>query len=179
MRKPRVIIAAFLHETNCFCPDKTGRKEYEERELLDSDEIIPYYKGLVKRLGGIIAGLEDEGIEIIPIMSATAMPSGLVTKEMFEFAENKIVQTIKGTENVDGILLELHGAMVSETTLDGDGTILKAIRNLVGSGMPLIAVLDLHGNVSDAMAENADAFFMDELCPHTDCFERGYEGGSV
>ena len=177
MKKARVIIAKFSHETNCFCSYKAGLKEFEEFELKDRDEVILCHKGKGTRMGGIIAGLESEGIEIVPIMSTEAMPSGLVTKEMFEFAKNRIVQAIKDTENADGILLELHGAMVSEATLDGDGTLLKAVRNTAGSEMPIVAVLDLHACVSDMMVENANVLIIDELYPHIDGFERGYEAG--
>jgi len=175
MKKPRVVVAEFQHETNCFCPAKAGRKEYEAQYLKDSDEVIPFFKDTRTEIGGIIEASEKEGFAIVPVMAANASPSGLVTKEMFEFAKNKIVQTINDTGNIDGILLALHGAMVSEGVPDGEGALLKAIRNVVGSEMPIIATLDLHGNVTDAMVENADAFFPYETYPHIDCFERGYE----
>jgi len=177
MKKPRVLIASFSHETNCFCPAKAGRKEYEERYLKNSDEVIPYFKGTRTPMGGIIEASEDERFEVLPIIAASATPTGLTTKEMFEFVKNKIVQTINGTENVDGIFLALHGAMVSEGTPDSEGALLKAIRNVVGPGMPIVATLDLHGNVTNAMVENANVFFPYEAYPHIDGFERGYEAG--
>ena len=177
MKKPRVLIASFAHETNCFCPGKAGRKEYEARYLKDSGEVIPYFKGTGTSMGGIIEVSEDEGFEVVPIMAASATPTGLTTKEMFEFAKNKIVQTINDTENVEGILLALHGAMVSESAPDAEGALLNAIRNVVGPGVPIVATLDLHGNMTDAMVENADVFFPYETYPHIDEFERGYEAG--
>ncbi len=177
MKKPRVVVAEFKHETNCFCPSKTGRKEYEARYLKDSEEVIPFFKDTRTEVGGIIEASEKEGFGIIPVMAANASPSGLVTKEMFEFAKNKIVQTINDTENVEGIFLALHGAMVAEGVPDGEGDLLKAIRNVVGPGMPIVATLDLHGNVTDAMVENVDVFFPYETYPHIDMFERGYEAG--
>ena len=177
MRKTRVIVAEFKHETNCFCPNKAGRKEFEEWYLKDSDEVVPYFKGTRTDMGGIIEASENEGFEIVPVIATFAWPTGLVTKEMFEFAKNKIVQTIKDTKNVDGVLLSLHGAMVSETAPDSEGELLKAIRNAIGSKIPIVTTLDLHGNVTNTMVENADAFFPYETYPHTDCFERGYEAG--
>ncbi len=177
MKKPRVLIASFMHETNCFCHSKAGRKEYEARYLLDSGEVILYFKGTRTGMGGIIEASEDEGFEVFPIMAASATPTGLTTKEMFEFAKNKIVQAINDTENIDGILLVLHGAMVAEGIPDAEGTLLKAIRNVVGPGMPIVSTLDLHGNMTNAMVENADVFFPYETYPHIDEFERGYEAG--
>ena len=167
MKRVRVAVAEFKHETNCFCPNKAGRKEYEERYLKDSDEVIPYFKGTGTEIGGMIAASENERFEIIPIMAAFATPTGLTTKEMFEFAKDKIISNI-ATKNVDGILLSLHGAMVSEAALDGEGELLKVIRKVVGPSTPIVTTLDLHGNVTDTMVENADAFFPYETYPHID-----------
>lgn len=177
VKRARVAIAEFKHETNCFCPNKAGRKEYEEAYLKDSDEVIPYFKGTRTDIGGMIEASKNEGFEIIPIMATFATPTGLTTREMFEFAKNKIVKNITATKNVDGVLLSLHGAMVSETALDAEGDLLKAIRNAIGPRMPIVATLDLHGNVTGTMVENADVFFPYETYPHIDGFERGYEAG--
>ena len=177
MKNLRVVVAEFKHETNCFCPNKAGRKEYEERCLKDSDEVIPYFKGTMTEIGGMIEASENEGFEIIPVMAASATPSGLTTKEMFEFAKSKMVKAISDTKDIDGVFLSLHGAMVSETVPDSEGAFLKAIRKVVGPEMPIVATLDLHGNVTEEMVENADAFFPYETYPHIDSFERGYEAG--
>lgn len=177
MKRARVIIAEFQHETNCFSPAKAGRKEFEERLLKDSDEVIPFLKGKRTAVGGFIEASEKEGFEIIPVMAAFAEPSGLVTRDMFEFAKNKIIQAIKDTKDLDGVLLAIHGAMVSEAGMDSEGDLLSAIRSVVGSEIPIVAPLDLHGNVTNTMVENANVFFPYETYPHIDGFERGYEAG--
>lgn len=177
MIKGRVLIAEFEHETNCFCLDMTGRRQFEERHLTSTKDVIPFFKGTRTNLGGFIAAMEEEDFEIIPVLAASATPGGLVTKEMFESTKSEIVQAIKNTANIDGILLDLHGAMVSENEPDGEGALLKTIREAAGAKMPIISTLDLHANVTDIMIENATAFFPYEKYPHTDCFERGYEAG--
>ena len=134
MKNPRIIVAEFKHETNCFCPNKAGRKEYEERYLKDSDEIIPFFKGTRTEIGGIIEASGREEFEIIPVMAANATPSGLTTKEMFEFAKNKIAKAVSEIKDIDGVLLSLHGAMVSEAAPDSEGALLKAIRDVTGPG---------------------------------------------
>jgi microcystin degradation protein MlrC len=177
LKRVRVVVAEFKHETNCFCPNKAGRKEYEEAYLKDADEVIPYFQGTKTDIGGMIEASNDENFEIIPIMATFATPTGLTTTEMFEYAKNKIVRGIVATKNIDGILLSLHGAMVSETTLDAEGDLLRAIRKVVGSSKPIVATLDLHGNVTEAMVKNANAFFPYETYPHIDGYDRGYEAG--
>ncbi len=177
MGKSKVLIAEFEHETNCFCPDKTGRSQFEERHLVNARDVIPFFKATQTNLGGFIAALEDKEFEIIPVIAASATPSGVVTRDMFEFMKKEIIQAIKTTGIIDGILLDLHGAMVLENTPDGEGALLKAIREVAGSRVPIISTLDLHANITNTMIENATAFFPYENYPHTDCFERGYEAG--
>ena len=58
-RKIRVALAEFKHETNCFCPNKAGRKEYEEQYLKEADEILSFFKDTRTEIGGmtVAAGL--------------------------------------------------------------------------------------------------------------------------
>ena len=138
MTKGKVIIAEFEHETNCFCLDTTDRRQFEERHLTSAKNVIPFFKGTRTNLGGFIAAMEEEDFEIIPVIAASATPGGLVTKEMFESTKSEIVQVIKNMANIDGILLDLHGAMVSENESDGEGALLKTIREAAGAKMPII-----------------------------------------
>ena len=70
MKRARVLVAEFQHETNCFSPGRAGRKEFEERLLKDSDEVITFYKGKRTVVGGFIEASEKEGFEIIPVMAS-------------------------------------------------------------------------------------------------------------
>jgi microcystin degradation protein MlrC len=178
MRKSKILIAEFEHETNCFCPDKTGRRQFEECHLINARDVISFFQGTRTNLGGFITALEGKEYEIIPVIAASATPGGVVTRDMFEFTKKEIIKSIKTSGIVDGILLDLHGAMVSENIPDGEGALLKAIREVVGTKVPVISTLDLHANVTNTMIENATAFFPYENYPHTDCFERGYEAGN-
>lgn len=179
MRKLRVVTAHFSHETNVFCPFKTGWKEYEERDLRGPDELFPAFEGTRTTIGGFLEALTGEEVELIPIISASATPAGKVTGEIYEYVTGKIIGGIKDAGKVDGVLLALHGAMVSEVAEDGEGTLLKAIREVVGAEIPIVCTLDLHANVTDEMVEYADAFFPYENYPHTDAFERGYEAAKL
>src|SRR4030043_1532279 len=106
MKRPRIAVAEFKHETNCFCPNKAGRKEYEDAYLKFDDEVISYFRGTKTDVGGMIAAAEKEEFEIVPIMATFATPTGLTTKDMFDFARERIIKTITET-NPDGVLLSL------------------------------------------------------------------------
>ena len=178
MKKTKVVVAEFQHETNIFCPVKAGRKEFEEFYYKESDDLLTSFSGTGTIMGGFLKALEDEDIDIVPVVATQANPCGLVKREMFEFVKDLLIRTIEAHPDVNGILLGLHGAMVSEVALDSEGELLKALRDVAGPKMPIVATLDLHGNVTPQMVENANAFFPYESYPHIDCFDRGYEAGN-
>jgi microcystin degradation protein MlrC len=129
-------------------------------------------------MGGFIKALENEDIDIVPVLATQAHPCGLVKREMFEFVKARLTKTVEAHPDANGILLGLHGAMVSEVAPDSEGELLKALRGVVGPKTPIVATLDLHGNVTPQMVANANVFFPYESYPHIDCFDRGYEAGS-
>jgi microcystin degradation protein MlrC len=74
---------------------------------------------------------------------------------------------------VDGVYLDLHGAMVSERYDDGEGELLRRVREAVGPRVPIAASLDLHANVTRAMVERADALVAYRTYPHVDMADTG------
>lgn len=85
----------------------------------------------------------------------------------------EIVQSIAASGPLDGILLELHGAMVAHHIDDGEGELLTRVRKLVGPGVPISVPLDLHANVTPEMVEKADYLDLYRYYPHVDMAETG------
>ncbi|MGI6603584.1 MAG: M81 family metallopeptidase [bacterium] len=175
----RVLIGEFKHETNVFCSTKTDIPQFQARSLKLGDEILPFFKGVRVEMGGIIAGCEEEGLEMVPSVAANAMPGGLVTQEAFEFVRDEMVKAIKSVGSVDGIVLSLHGAMVVENYSDGEGMLLTALREVVGPDVPIMASLDHHTNLTNTMLEQATALFAYDTYPHIDQYDRGYEAAKT
>ncbi|MDF1749875.1 MAG: M81 family metallopeptidase, partial [Alphaproteobacteria bacterium] len=74
---------------------------------------------------------------------------------------------------LDGLYLDLHGAMVCEHLQDGEGELLRRIRALVGPELPIAVSLDLHANVTEAMVRHADVLDIYRTYPHVDMGETG------
>ncbi len=85
------------------------------------------------------------------------------------------IEAVLMRETPDAIVLDLHGAMVTESHDDGDGAVLKRVRLAAGAGMPIVATLDLHANVGPDMLECATALIPFDTYPHIDNAERGKE----
>jgi microcystin degradation protein MlrC len=126
-------------------------------------------------LGGMIEKCNQLGIEIVPMISAYTGPSGIITKETYNLLEKELLTNIQTVGEVDGICLALHGAGVAEGIDDLEGSLLKALRNVVGYGIPIVVTLDLHANVSETMVQESDSLFGVNFYPHTDSHQRGKE----
>ncbi|MBE7001903.1 MAG: M81 family metallopeptidase [Ruminococcaceae bacterium] len=170
--KKNVLTITFSHETNAFCPKKTDIQDFRNMYLYVGEEAFTMQRGRREGVGAFLEVFEGcDDFTLIPTLSAWACPSGVVTANMYDFALNQIETVIHNHKNIDGVLLNLHGAMVAEGHDDGEGDLLEWIRNLVGWEIPVIASLDLHANVTDKMAKCATALIPCEEYPHTDTYE--------
>ncbi|MHB9030340.1 MAG: M81 family metallopeptidase, partial [Candidatus Latescibacterota bacterium] len=169
-----MMIGCFAHETNEFNPNRTGLHEFRIRELLSGDEVIAKRRNTGTELGGFIAALERSGVEMIPSVSAFAMPAGPVTVEAIDAVLGSMLDTLDRSP-ADGVLLSLHGAMVAEEHDDGEGYVLSRIREKIGRDIPIVSTLDLHATLTPLMAEMADALTVYRTYPHMDMAERGRE----
>jgi microcystin degradation protein MlrC len=173
----RVALGGFLHETNSFAP-----RPADHAAFLRGDGYIPLVRGraLLDRAAGInlgISGALDHaraaGWEAVPLLWAGAIPSGRVTRDAFERIAGELVERLAAALPVDGVLLDLHGAMQCEHLDDGEGALLARVRAAIGPDAPIAAALDLHANVTAAMAEAADLLVGFRTYPHVDMAETG------
>ena len=86
-----------------------------------------------------------------------ASPSAHVTRDAYERIVGEMLARLQQRGPVDGVYLDLHGAMVTEHLDDGEGELLRArARQSSGTRVPVVASLDLHANVTRAMMQHAD-----------------------
>ena len=174
----RILIGEFKHETNTFCSRKTELDDFRSRFLKIGEEMVSFFSGTRVEIGGFLDACRDRKMEAVPTVAANATPGGIVTEEAFRFISEELLRKCREEKgHYDGILLSLHGAMVTESTLDGEGDLLASIREATGPDVPILATLDLHANVSGKMAGLADAFFPYKSYPHVDQYDRAYEAG--
>jgi len=175
----RFVICGIGHETHTFSSIPANRESFEIYDLTIGEEIIQRFRGTNTEVGGYLDYCEQAGIEVIPTLTAFAMPSGKVTTVALEEFLEAILKMIQDADPVDGVLVRLHGAMVSEDQDDADGYILKQIREVVGEDVPVVATFDLHANLTQAMAKYADILVGYDTYPHIDLYERGYEAAEL
>lgn len=173
--KYKILIAGFQHETNTFAPSKAAYENFIHGEgfpQLARGEDVLKLRDVNIPVGGFINEAEKFEFELIPIIWAGASPSAHVEKETYERIACEITQAAVD-HSIDGIYLDLHGAMVAEHIDDGEGVLLSRLRQIVGDHIPMIASLDLHANVTELMLDSADALTAYRTYPHIDMAETG------
>ena len=177
----RLAVAGFAHESNTFHSQPTDMGDFgvDEFRYKEGDSIIPYYAETFHEIAGYIAGAEQFGYEIFPIIAAGATPAGAVTTEAYEYFTGRILDGLKRGPEVDGVLLALHGAMVAEGYPHADAETVRRVRELVGPDIPIAVTHDYHANVPPELVDAADALVIYKTNPHIDQRERGLQAASI
>jgi microcystin degradation protein MlrC len=177
MTAPRIAIGGFLHETNTFAPSKATYADFVDgggsSRMAVGEEIFTHLKGVNAAIAGAIRVGEAEGWELIPTLFCGASPSAHVTEDAFERIAHDLLGMIAAAGPLDGVMLDLHGAMVTEHLEDGEGELLARVRALVGPDVPVAVALDLHANVTSRMVAEADILDSYRTYPHVDMTETG------
>ncbi len=170
----RFFVAMLAHETNTFSSIPTDRHQFEAHDLRYGGELLEAYRDTGTCLGGMIAAARAHDIGLAPSLAATASPAGRVTKEFYAEARERLLADLRAAGSLDGVLLDLHGAMVVDGLDDGEGDLLGAMRATVGA-LPIAVTLDFHANVTRAMVEAATLLHGYKTYPHVDMDARGRE----
>lgn len=96
-----------------------------------------------------------------------------VTRHAFETIVTMMLDDLAAAQPLDAVYLDLHGAMVTEDFDDGEGELMRRVREAVGPAVPVVAALDYHANVTPTMMDNASAFAVYRTNPHMDKYETG------
>jgi len=172
-----IAVGGFQHETNTFAPSKANFAAFEAGggwpELTLGERIAPRLEGANIPAAGAIAALHAAGHRTVGLAWGAASPSAHVTKDAFERIGGEIVARVAAAMPVDGVYLDLHGAMVTEHLDDGEGELLARVRRVVGPRVPVVASLDLHANMSQAMIDQSDGMVAYCTYPHVDMAPTG------
>lgn len=173
----RVAMGGFLHETNTFAPSPATYADFVQgggyMPMVRGREMLAACAGINLGISGAVEAAERARWELVPLLWAGAIPSAPVTRDAYERIAAELIEGVRKAGPLDGIFLDLHGAMVCEHLDDGEGELLARVRDVVGPDVPVVACLDLHGNVTSRMVEMADALVGFRTYPHVDMADSG------
>ncbi len=176
MKSLKVLVAGYQHETNTFAPSKADWAAFNRGDsfpaFIHGQAMLDKLTGVNIPVGGFIDVARTRGWQLVPSSWCGAIPSSYVTEDAFERISASILADVqKG--GFDAVYLDLHGAAVAEHVDDTEGELLARIRRVVGPGMPVVASLDLHANVTHRMLQEADALVAYRSYPHVDMAATG------
>ena len=167
--QPRILVGRLFPESHAFSPFVTRASEFAVARGAD---LLAEARTSGTTLGGIVRQLDRLDAHVVPSVSASAPPSGLVDPEFYQLIKAELIDTAIMTAP-DAIALELHGAMGTTGLADVEGDLLTALRSAVGPDVVIGVGLDLHGHLTPAMLAAADFCIACKANPHADIVECG------
>jgi Uncharacterized conserved protein len=156
-RKLRILTCGIRHESNTFSTLMTTEADFRVSRGFDA------LKG--QQWAEVC---EKENIELIPTVHAYAWPGGVVEKSIFDKYKNEILESVKTAGKLDGIYLDMHGALHVDGYDDAQATFIKEIRDIVGDKVLIGGSFDLHGNLSPDFVRHINILTAYRTAPHRD-----------
>ena len=153
----KILVGSFQCESNTFSDAKAGK---------DSFYILHGEEAKNKLFASHL--FEEKGYEVVPLVYAVSLPSGMVTRECFDEVLADFRAEAAKHPDADGIYLYLHGAMYVEGLGSGEEWTVKELRKTVGDKIPISVNQDFHGNIAEGLVENVQAISGYRTAPHTD-----------
>src|SRR6266568_2743859 len=173
----RIAVGGFQHETNTFAPQRATWDDFERADawpgFVRGAELIDAVQGYNIPIAGAVEALRARGHELLPLCWCSAPPSSYVEREAYERVAGAIIEDLAAQAPIDGVYLDLHGAMVAEHYEDGEGELLRRIRVLLGDAVPIVTSLDYHTNMTPEMVRHASAMVGYRTYPHIDMAATG------
>jgi microcystin degradation protein MlrC len=171
----RIALGGFLHETHSFAPRPTTWNEFQSPggfpAYVRGARLFDSVRSTSVPSAGALSVAEPRGVDLVPLSWCFANPAGPVTEEAFERIAACLIADLATAVDeapLDGVYLDLHGAMVAEHFPDAEGELLRRARAVVGPDVPIAISLDPHANVTALMAEKADVIVPFRTYPHVD-----------
>ncbi len=174
----RIAIGGMMHESNTFARTRTERQHFESGSLAEGRRLREIWQDAHHEVGGFLEAIDAAGHEAVPLGMAWAPPGGVVSDAFFEEFVGGLVERL-GEVSPDGVLLALHGAMVTPQHPSADTELLRRVRQAIGPYVPMAVTLDYHGNVTPEMAAATDIILAYQTYPHVDQRDCGRQAATL
>jgi microcystin degradation protein MlrC len=181
-RPKRIALLGFTLESNKFAP-VTTRRDFEElgyfegEAMLTEERVRQYFDPQGSGFGGAMSRLRSW--VPVPILLGLGGAGGPCDHEFFCYVVGEMKRRLAAAGPVDGVYIVGHGAGITTQLDDMDGPYFAMVRAAVGPDVPIVATLDLHGNISEEMVASADVLVSYLTNPHVDMMERAAEAAVI
>ena len=169
----RVGVASIIQETNTFSANQSTMQDFEIQGIWLGADVVAKSQGLNIEVAGSLERLHRHGLEAIPLVRAWAMSGGVLLDTELAKLKKLLKQEISAAGTLDGLILNLHGALVSESDDHADAQISEFAREILGADIPIVITHDLHGNPSRRIVAASSALIGFRTYPHIDQGDTG------
>ena len=149
----RIAIGGIHIESSTFSPHRSGQTDFT---VVRGDELLARYGDLPRE------------VDWVPLVHARALPGGAVERDFYESAKTELLERSRAALPLDGVFLDIHGAMTVVGMTDAEGDLASSVRNVVGRDPLISAAMDPHGNMSRRLVTALDLATSHRLSPHED-----------
>jgi microcystin degradation protein MlrC len=151
--RPRIAIGGVHIESSTFSPHRSTVADFN---VTRGQELLARYEAL------------PEDCEWVPLVHARALPGGAVERPFYDAIQAELLERLHNAGPLDGLYLDIHGAMSVEGMTDAEGGIATAARAIVGPDFLISASMDPHGNMSRDLISALDLATSHRMSPHED-----------
>ena len=182
--RPLIGVGGIVHETNTFNPKKTGLAEFAQGiggadGILRGKDLIAQSAKAGNTMAGFIYGASKHGFDLHPSILAGPQTMGTVLDSAFETLTKELIDGLRAAPKLDGILLFLHGTMVTESHPHADAEVVRRVRKVFGDAIPIVVVHDFHANISEEIVKLTTVLLAYKECPHLDAREAGVTASRI
>jgi microcystin degradation protein MlrC len=175
----KIYVGGISTETNSFSPINMDIEQFKKGFWLLGEDIRKV-KSTTKETRGTLDYLDaQDDVEIAYGFVAHGVTSGPLKSSDYHFMSDLLIQTLEDAMPVDGVVLNMHGAMQSEDCFDCEGNIFVRIRKIVGSNVPIVSSFDLHACITPEMVSSLDGIASFRTYPHTDHADAGFRAAEA
>jgi microcystin degradation protein MlrC len=153
VKRLRIAIGGVHIESSTFSPHRSSAADFD-----------------VRRGGDLLGRYQDlpPDVDWVPLVHARALPGGVVERSFYDALQTELLERLRDAGPLDGLYLDIHGAMSVEGMTDAEGAIATAARAIVGADVLISASMDPHGNVSRDLIRSVDLATSHRMSPHED-----------
>ena len=159
---PKIAIAGLGIESSTFSPALSTEEAFHAKV---GDSVFSRYPFLQPD------SINRKRAEWVPTLVGKSLPGGTVTREAYESLVTKSLKLLEENKPYDGLFFDVHGAMSVVGLDDPEGDFIARIREVLGKDVLISTSMDLHGNVSERLAQHTDLITCYRMAPHEDAIE--------
>src|SRR6476661_8239161 len=114
---PRVAIGGIAIESSTFSPHRSRAADFT---VVRGSALLAKYDAL------------PSTVDWIPLVHARALPGGAVERAFYDSIKTELLEGLRMSLPLDGVYLDIHGAMTVVGMIDAEGDLAAAIREVVG-----------------------------------------------